>query len=96
MSGSEYVGYSCEKCNREGQLVCQSVQPPLEMKRGEAPVPWVFRYYLCRWHRAAENRSRTNGQRKMNVLEYIDDATLLANAIGKERTADETGKDVEV
>jgi len=74
------VRHSCEKCNREGQLVSQTVQPPLEMKRGEAPVPWVFRYYLCRWHRAGWNRTRMDGQRKLTVLDYVDDETLLANA----------------
>ena len=42
-------------------------------------APWVFRYYLCRWHRAAWNRTRLEGQKKMTVLEYRPDSELLPN-----------------
>ncbi len=38
---------------------------------------WVFRYYLCPWHRAANNRYRDAWQQKTVVLEYVDDETLL-------------------
>jgi hypothetical protein len=78
------VRQSCAHCDRDGQLVCQSVQPkPAYSNPAKYPFdpagPWVFRMYLCRWHRAAWNRNRMDCQRKMTVLEYADDATLLAN-----------------
>lgn len=69
---------TCDMCNRPGQLVCQSVHPG-------ADGPWVFRYYLCRWHRAGWNRTRLENQRKIVVREYVDDATLLG---GAQRTLD--------
>jgi|GEM_PF-3491937 len=77
------VRHSCELCNRAGQLVCQTVEPkPANSKLDKYPQdprgPWVFRYWLCRWHRAAWNRTRMDSQRKMTVLEYVDDATMLA------------------
>ena len=78
------VSHSCELCGRDGRLVCQSVEPApanSDPSRypGDPTGPWVFRYYLCRWHRSAANRTRTKGQRKMTVIEYVDDAVLLAN-----------------
>jgi hypothetical protein len=74
----------CVICKREGQLVCQSVEPmPRDSDPsrypGDATGPWVFRGYLCRWHRGAWNRTRMDCQHKMTVIEYVDDATLLAN-----------------
>lgn len=70
----------CNECSRSGQLVCQSAEPG--SKQGHPSMhygPWVFRHYLCRWHRAAWNRRRFHGQKRMDVVEYIPDATLLAN-----------------
>ncbi len=63
----------CALCYRPGQLVTQAVQPPNALGIG----PWVFRYYLCPWHRGAENRRRCEGQKKTVVIEYVDDETLL-------------------
>jgi hypothetical protein len=65
----------CVFCDRPGTLVCQSVQP--------APAndptlgPWVFRYYMCRWHTGAWNRKRLDCQRRMVPLEFVPDAVLL-------------------
>ncbi len=64
----------CEKCNREGQLVAQEAQPG---SMGRAIGGWVFRYYLCRWHRAAWNRTRFEWQVRMIVLDYRPDSELL-------------------
>lgn len=79
------VRHSCNLCARDGELVCQAVETkPVNSNpakyHSDPAGPWVFRYYLCRWHRAAWNRTRMDCQRKVTVLEYVDDATLLANA----------------
>jgi hypothetical protein len=78
----------CEKCNREGQLVDQAAQPG--SKHGPPSMhyaPWVFRYYLCRWDRAAWNRTRLDGQKKMTVLEYRPDSELLPNVAVSDKAA---------
>ena len=82
------VRHSCELCSRDGQLVCQSVKH----NPTNPASPWVFRYYLCRWHRAAWNRQRIDCQRKMTVLEYVDDKTLLANSAMRINEAAKAGK----
>lgn len=66
-------------CERDGDLVIQEVQPPLEMERGQPPRPWVFRFYLCRHHRAAWNRQRLPHCNKLEVIDYIPDSELLPN-----------------
>ena len=81
------VRHTCEKCNRDGDLVCQTVHPPPRNSDpsrypGDLTGPWVFRYYLCRWHRAALNRTRMDRQSKTTVIEYVDDATLLRKLNG--------------
>lgn len=68
-------------CARQGDLVMQTVEPPLEMKRCEKPMPWVFRYYLCRWHRAAYNRNRLRHCKKAEVVDYVPDEILLPNKL---------------
>lgn len=68
----------CEKCERRGELVCQDPNPGKNYGPESLQYPpFVFRYYLCRWHRAAWNRHRMRGQKKMKVLAPISDAVLL-------------------
>ena len=72
--------HRCEKCDRPGQLVCQDAMPA----RRDGPESlhfnaWVFRYYLCRWHRSAWNRSRMPSQGRMVVLQHKPDSEVLAN-----------------
>lgn len=64
----------CEFCSREGDLVMQDAMPPQPREGIESP--WVFRVWLCRYHRAAENRRRPKGT-KLCVLEYYDDGAVL-------------------
>ncbi|MCP0917807.1 hypothetical protein MUB04_14825 [Acinetobacter indicus] len=62
----------CEYCARNGQLVTQSVmqaQPHLEIER-----PWVFRVYMCRWHRSVESRKLA---KHLVVVPFVEDSTLL-------------------
>lgn len=81
----EVVGqHRCEKCDRPGQLV-QQFGNPAHPSMG-IPAPWVFRYYLCRHHRAAENRKikghkKRYGYRKKRtvVIKYLPDSEVLAN-----------------
>jgi hypothetical protein len=68
---------SCEKCNRPGQLV-QQFGNPAHPSMG-IPAPWVFRYYLCRWHRAAWNRNKMPSQCKMKVIQYKPDNEVLTD-----------------
>jgi hypothetical protein len=72
----------CNRCHREGDLVCQTVRPKPQNSRfpSDPKGPWVFRYYLCRWHRAAGNRTRMAGLRRIKIINYIDDAILLRRA----------------
>lgn len=69
--------HSCGQCSRPGDLVCQFAQPATPHSGINAP--WVFRYYLCRWHRAAWNRTRLPNQKKMTVQQLQPDAAVLAN-----------------
>lgn len=62
----------CDMCTREGQLVQQFVTGP--HKLAGINEHWVFRYYLCRWHRSSENRGRKN---KLRPIDYIEDSILL-------------------
>ncbi len=92
MSNDEQT--TCALCPREGQLVCQTVEPPPANSDparfpGDPTGPWVFRYYLCRWHRGARNRTRLDRQRKAAVVEYVDDATLIANSTSPAKESDQ-------
>lgn len=63
----------CEHCSRTGQLVDQFVaqaQPTLNIEKA-----WVFRVYMCQWHRSAHNRNST---KPFKVTPFVDDSTLLA------------------
>lgn len=67
----------CGCCNRKGDLICQTVQPPARNVFGEIEEgKWIFRYYLCRWHRAARNRFLPFDKRK-KVIKHIEDSILL-------------------
>ena len=63
----------CEYCDRTGQLVTQSViqaQPILKIEKA-----WVFRVYMCRWHRSLQSRQLA---RLYTVIPFVDDSILLA------------------
>jgi hypothetical protein len=61
----------CDLCGKPGQLVFQSVE------NSGPHRPWVFRYYLCRWHRAAY--TTLDGSRvRRPVITYVPDSELLA------------------
>lgn len=66
----------CDKCNRPGDIVTQVVCGP--NKHCGIDEPFVFRYRLCRWHRAGWNRTLLPGQKKMVVVDYVPDRELLA------------------
>ena len=61
----------CDECERPGQLVCQAVE------NSGPHRPWVFRYYLCRWHRAA-SRDLDGKRPGSPVIPYVPDSELLA------------------
>lgn len=65
--------HRCEHCSRDGQLVVQDV---LRLA-ATGPNPWVFRYWLCRWHRASWNRRRMAEQKKLSIVEFVPDEELL-------------------
>lgn len=63
----------CEYCARTGQLVTQSVmqaQPHLKIEKA-----WVFRVYMCRWHRSVQSRKWA---KLYAVIPFVDDSTLIA------------------
>ena len=67
-------------CSRPGDLVCQDAMPARKYgPPGMQYDAWVFRYYLCRWHRAAWNKKKMPTQKKMTVLAHKPDAEVLAN-----------------
>lgn len=69
---------NCDKCNRSGDIVAQFVIGP--NKHIGIDEEFVFRYRLCRWHRAGWNRrAKLLGQQKMVALDYIEDSQLLNN-----------------
>ena len=78
----------CNNCWRPGLLVSQHVTPRQYDERTKTYVdkPWVFRFYLCRWHIAAENRRKRKyphlykGHPKTKSQHYVPDDVLLANA----------------
>ena len=41
------------------------------------PNPWVFRYWLCRWHRAAWNRNRLANRKRVAVIDFVPDDELI-------------------
>jgi hypothetical protein len=63
----------CDKCNKDGELVAQFRCGA--NKRVGIMEPWVFRYYLCRWHRAGENRK--NKEKVLVPIEFIPDEKIL-------------------
>ena len=68
---AEQAGEQCDLCGKPGQLVFQSVEDSGPMR------PWVWRYYLCRWHRAAY--TTLDGSRvRRPVISYVPDSELLA------------------
>ena len=73
---------TCAYCSREGDLVMQDAMPP--NPREGIEHYWVFRFYLCRYHRAAENRRRRPGT-KVHVLEYYDDDAVLCEDMDRGR-----------
>jgi ribosomal protein S14 len=60
----------CDLCGRPGQLVCQTVENSGPRR------PWVWRYYLCRWHRAAY-RDLDGKRVGRPVIPYVPDSELL-------------------
>lgn len=77
-SGSAF----CERCARTGILVCQYVIPNewSESDKAFRFAPWVFRYYLCRYHMAAENRPKSwrkvGGKKRVRLL-WKPDAEVI-------------------
>lgn len=59
----------CDICSKPGYLVAQYVH---EVKRLNIE-PYVFRYHLCKYHLASNNR----WQSKLEVVQYIEDDVLL-------------------
>jgi hypothetical protein len=68
---AEQAGKQCDLCGKPGQLVCQTVEDIGPMR------PWVFRHYLCRWHRAAY-RDLDGKRVGRKVIPYVPDSELLA------------------
>lgn len=69
----------CNNCNREGQLVMQEAMPP--GPHAGINRPWVFRYYLCQWHRSSEYRANKRANpnaKKLRVIEWRPDEEVLA------------------
>ncbi|OIF35683.1 hypothetical protein A7N09_18485 [Acinetobacter baumannii] len=60
----------CEICGRDGKLVRQELVPYNPILEIE---PWVFRYYMCQWHRAVE----TKYGRSFKPMEFISDEVIL-------------------
>jgi hypothetical protein len=54
----------------------QVVNPGIDMQTGKLKK-WVFRFWLCPWHRGAWNRNCLPGQKKLKVLKFIPDKELL-------------------
>lgn len=44
----------CNQCGRDSPIRIRDTYPP--MPHLGIHEPWIFRFYLCRWHLAAENR----------------------------------------
>ena len=63
----------CDECGREGKLTHQFV---MESKKFGI-TPFVMRYYLCQWHRAAHARASWMRGKKLAILTYISDEELL-------------------
>jgi hypothetical protein len=59
-----------KKCSREGKLVQQFVN-------NFDGVRYVFRHYLCRYHKAPWNRNKLSRQRKLEYIDFIPDEQLL-------------------
>lgn len=62
----------CEYCARTGQLVAQQVmqaQPHLDVEKA-----WVFRVYMCRWHRSVQSR---NSAKTVVETPFVEDSILL-------------------
>ena len=68
----------CEKCTKPGQLVYQTVEDSGPHR------PWVFRYYMCRWHRAAY-RDLDGKRVGRKVISHVPDSELLAKWHEKRR-----------
>lgn len=66
-------GERCDICGKPAQLVSQFVYEnrTLDIK------PFVFRYWLCQWHRSWWNRRKHDGQKKMIVVQFLSDEELL-------------------
>ncbi|HFG6845815.1 hypothetical protein U2E19_18780 [Acinetobacter baumannii] len=60
----------CEICGRDGKLVRQELVPYKPILEIE---PWVFRYYMCQWHRAVE----TKRGHSFEPMEFISDELIL-------------------
>jgi hypothetical protein len=73
MNGEEEREH-CQYCNRRGDLVSQFVCPA----NGIITEAFVFRYYLCRYHRATENRKvKKYGWKRFIVIDFVPDEELL-------------------
>jgi len=68
---AEQPNKQCDLCTKPGQLVFQAVE------NSGPPRPWVFRYHLCRWHRAA-SRNLDGKRVGRPVISYVPDSELLA------------------
>lgn len=76
--GDKLYDNDCDKCyKRPGDLVSQQVMPA---QRGMGiEKPWVHRYFLCRYCRAAETKRKKKGRPSLprTVLAWRPDEELL-------------------
>lgn len=76
--GDKLYDNDCDKCHkRTGDLVSQEVmpaQPGMDIMK-----PWVHRYFLCRYCRAAETKRKKRGRSGLptTVIAFKLDADLL-------------------
>ncbi|OIH08632.1 hypothetical protein A7M79_07400 [Acinetobacter baumannii] len=67
--------HKCEICGRDGKLVRQELVPYNPILKIE---PWVFRCYMCQWHRAAKTKDGFD----VTPIEFIPDEELYkANTV---------------
>lgn len=65
----------CDNCfKREGNLVFRGLMPAQPWLHPPITEPWIFKYYLCRWCRSAENKRRaiTGHYKKLVVIQDED------------------------
>ena len=69
----------CERCTRVGRLVQQKAVRATGIVPPSSRFPMVVftRLYLCRYHLAAWNRTRSPRQKKLKAIEYVENEDLL-------------------